>query len=251
MIIAICGLQGSGKDTIGSYLINTYGFTKLSFAGVLKDIVGILFGWDRKMLEGATKESREWREQVDPWWSQKLGIENLTPRYVLQYFGTDLFRSHFHPDIWVIAVERQLSQYANCVITDCRFPNEISMLRAAGATVIKITRGELPEWYEPYLLKQTEKPDGVHPSEYMWIRESFDYELENNSTIEDLELRVNAILTNGSETNTTNVTNLTNQVKAICLENNIELSNDDILLSRKYAHAYAQSGLKMFRHMDF
>ena len=208
MIIAICGLQGSGKDTIGSYLINSYGFTKLSFAGVLKDIVSVLFGWDREMLEGATKKSREWREQVDPWWSQKLGIENLTPRYVLQYFGTDLFRNHFHPDIWVIAVERQLSKYTNCVITDCRFPNEIAMLRTAGATIIKVTRGELPSWYEPYASGKTEKPDGIHPSEYMWIRESFDYELENNSTIEDLELRVNGILANGSGTNsTTNTSN--------------------------------------------
>jgi hypothetical protein len=103
MIIAICGLQGSGKDTIGSYLINKYDFTKLSFAGILKDIVAILFGWDREMLEGATKESRDWREGVDSWWSEKLQIPNLSPRYVLQYFGTDLFRNHFHPDIWVIS----------------------------------------------------------------------------------------------------------------------------------------------------
>ena len=56
MIIAICGLQGSGKDTVGHYLINKYSFTKLSFAGVLKDIVGILFGWEREMLEGATHD---------------------------------------------------------------------------------------------------------------------------------------------------------------------------------------------------
>ncbi len=244
MIIAICGLQGSGKDTIGSYLINTYGFKKLSFAGVLKDIVGILFGWDREMLEGATKESREWREQVDPWWSQKLGIPNLTPRYVLQYFGTDLFRTYFHSDIWVIAVERQLSKYTNCVITDCRFPNEIAMLRAAGATVIKITRGELPAWYEPYVSGQTDKPEGVHPSEYMWIRNKFDYELENNSSIEDLETRVDAILANGLVTIEKFNTNIQNE-SYVC-------SSDEQLLARKYAHAHAQSsGLKMFRHMDF
>ncbi len=234
MIIAICGLQGSGKDTIGSYLINSYGFTKLSFAGVLKDIVAILFGWDRTMLEGATPESREWREQVDPWWSEKLGIVNLTPRYVLQYFGTDLFRTHFHPDIWVIAVERQLSKYTNCVITDCRFPNEFEMLCSSGATVIKITRGELPNWYEPYVSGLIEKPDGIHPSEYMWVKSKFDYELENNSTITDLEIKVDSILENGlfikSESN-----------KFI-------RSNDDLLLRRKYTHS---SGLKMFRHLDF
>lgn len=242
MIIAICGLQGSGKDTIGSYLINTYGFTKLSFAGVLKDIVSILFGWDRTMLEGATQESRAWREQVDPWWSEKLGISNLTPRYVLQYFGTDLFRTHFHQDIWVIAVERQLAKYPNCVITDCRFPNEIAMLRASGATVIKVTRGNLPEWYEPYLSGQIETPQCVHPSEYMWIKSQFDYELENNTTIGDLETRVDAILAFG--------TNIVESTPDTCIEDvdDYVYSSDEQLLRRKYAHSL---GLKMFRHLDF
>jgi hypothetical protein len=194
MIITICGLQGSGKDTIGSYLINKYGFTKLSFAGVLKDIVAILFGWDREMLEGSTKESREWREQIDPWWSKKLGIAKLTPRYVLQYFGTELFRNHFHPDIWVISVERQLSKYTNCVITDCRFPNEIEMLQSYGAKTIKITRGILPEWYQLYESGEIDKPDGIHPSEYLWIKTKFDYQIENNSTINDLENYIDLIM---------------------------------------------------------
>ena len=238
MIIAICGLQGSGKDTIGSYLINTYGFKKLSFAGVLKDIVSILFGWDRTMLEGATPESRAWREQVDPWWGEKLGIVNLTPRYVLQYFGTDLFRTHFHQDIWVIAVERQLAQYTNCVITDCRFPNEIEMLRESGATVIKVTRGTLPEWYVQYESGQIEKPDQVHPSEFMWIKSKFDFELENNTTIRDLEMQVDGIL--GTDINKTNS----------CIEDVDDYvhSNDEQLLRRKYTNS---AGLKMFKHLDF
>lgn len=228
MIIAICGLQGSGKDTIGSYLINTHGFTKLSFAGVLKDIVAVLFGWDREMLEGATSESREWRETVDPWWSKKLNMDNLTPRYVLQFFGTELFRTHFHPDIWVIAVERQLSKYPNCVITDCRFPNEVDMLRTAGALVIKITRGTLPDWYEPYKSGLIEKPENIHPSEYMWIKSQFNYELENNSTIKDLEDKVKKILSN-------------EEIAGYVF------SDDDALLRRKYSNSF---GLKLLRHLD-
>ena len=194
MIIAICGLQGSGKDTIGSYLINKYGFTKLSFAGVLKDIIAILFGWDREMLEGSSNESRKWREQIDSWWSEKLQIPKLTPRYVLQYFGTDLFRNHFHQDIWVISVERQLSKYSNCVITDCRFPNEINMLQSNGAKIIKITRGILPEWYQLYESGKIDKPDDIHPSEYLWIKTKFDYQIENNSKINDLENCIDLIM---------------------------------------------------------
>lgn len=187
MIIGICGLQGSGKDTVGSILVNKYGFKKLSYAGVLKDIVSVLFGWDREMLEGATQESRKWREQVDEWWSVRLNMPNLTPRFVLQYFGTDLFRNHFHNEIWIAAVERQLSKYQNVVITDCRFPNEIEILRKYNATIIKITRGELPKWYLDYEEEIIEKPVDIHPSEYMWIKEKFDYEINNNGSIEDLE----------------------------------------------------------------
>ena len=39
MIIGICGLQGSGKDTLAQILIDKYNFEKLSFASKLKDIV--------------------------------------------------------------------------------------------------------------------------------------------------------------------------------------------------------------------
>jgi hypothetical protein len=186
MIIGICGLQGSGKDTIGNILVEKYGFVQLSFAKILKDIISVLFGWDRNLIEGSTEESRKWREQVDKWWATRLSIPNLTPRYILQFFGTELFRNHFHPDIWVAAVERQLSIYPNVVITDCRFPNEISMLKSSGTKFIKVTRGELPEWYNNYVLDPNQIPENIHPSEYLWINNHFDFTTENNGTIEEL-----------------------------------------------------------------
>ena len=65
MIIGICGFIGSGKDTIADYLVNLHGFRRESFANSLKDAVAQIFGWDRIMLEGRTKQSREWREQRD------------------------------------------------------------------------------------------------------------------------------------------------------------------------------------------
>ena len=67
MIIGVCGFIGSGKDTIADYLTNFHGFRRESFANSLKDAVSMVFGWDRTMLEGRTKQAREWREQVDPW----------------------------------------------------------------------------------------------------------------------------------------------------------------------------------------
>ena len=54
MIIGICGLIGSGKDTIADYLVTNYNFKKLSFADKLKDSVATMFDWDRELLDGKT-----------------------------------------------------------------------------------------------------------------------------------------------------------------------------------------------------
>ena len=96
-IIGICGpLIGHGKDSAAGFLI-AEGYQRISFAGVLKDACANIFGWDRVLLEGNTPESRAFREMPDEWWSKRLDIPNFTPRYALQYVGTDVLRTHFHP----------------------------------------------------------------------------------------------------------------------------------------------------------
>jgi len=148
MIIGICGLIGSGKDTIADYLQNIHQFRRESFAHALKDAVAQVFGWDRDLLEGRTKESRAWREQVDPWWAQRLKMPHLTPRHVLQVWGTEVARRSFHDDIWIAALENKLRKTTDdVVISDCRFPNEIKSIRRAGGIVIRVVRGPEPEWY--------------------------------------------------------------------------------------------------------
>jgi hypothetical protein len=193
-IIGICGFQGSGKDTLADILVTKYGYTKLSFAGVLKDIVAILFDWDRDLVEGSTPESRKWRETIDPWWAEKLNMPNLTPRLVLQLIGTDVFRNHFHPNIWVTCVERKLKKYPKVVITDCRFPNEIQVLRDNGAKIIKIFRNEIPQLYTDIKLDKIEPPKDLHPSEWKWIKSNEDLIIMNNSTIEDLEEKIKLVI---------------------------------------------------------
>ena len=193
-IIAICGFQGSGKDTLANILTKNYGYKKLSFGSTVKDVASIIFNWDRKMLEGDTKESREWREKVDVWWSNKLGINNLTPRYILQHVGTDLFRNHFHKDIWINCLEKKLLDYDKVVITDCRFPNELKTLNKYNATIIQIYRGNLPEWFNDVKLGKREPPKELHESETSWIKEPFDYIIKNNGTIIELENEIKNII---------------------------------------------------------
>jgi hypothetical protein len=196
MIIGICGLIGSGKDTIADYLQNIHQFRRESFAHTLKDAVAQVFGWDRELLEGRTKESRAWREQVDPWWAERLGMPNLTPRWVLQYWGTEVARRSFHDDIWIAALENKLRKTTDdVVISDCRFPNEIKSIKRAGGIVIRVVRGPEPEWYNA-ALSVNRGPDGnitwatskrileqanVHASETAWVGTEFDAVIDNNA----------------------------------------------------------------------
>jgi hypothetical protein len=140
-LIAFTGSAGSGKDTAAGFLIAEKGYEKLSFAGTLKDALAAIFGWQRDMLEGSTLASREWREQPDEWWSSALG-RIITPRKMLQEWGTDVGRNAFHSDIWILSAQRQILQNPNkkYVITDCRFENEARALKALGGKLIGIRR---------------------------------------------------------------------------------------------------------------
>lgn len=207
MILGVTGFIGSGKDTIADYLCTFHGFKRLSFAGSLKDAVANVFGWDREMLEGTTKSSREWREQRDDWWSNRLGKE-ITPRWVLQYWGTEVCRNGFHQDIWVASVENKLRTATdNIVITDCRFSNEVIAIKNAGGITCRVQRGPKPEWYEDAvnlnkgpsqigwaIAKDKLNKLGVHASEYSSVGLDYDFYIENNGTVSDLHDKIQSII---------------------------------------------------------
>jgi hypothetical protein len=200
MILGICGLIGAGKDTIADYLVNIHEFKRESFATTLKDAVAHVFGWDRELLEGRTKQSRAWREQRDEWWSARLGMD-ITPRWVLQFWGTEVARRSFHDDIWIASLENKLrNSRDDVVISDCRFPNEIKAIKAAGGIVVRVVRGAEPEWYEA-AVSRNRGPNGntnwalsgrrleqlgVHASETAWVGTKFNAVLDNNGTLDDL-----------------------------------------------------------------
>ena len=202
MIIGVVGLIGAGKDTIADYLVNVHEFRRDSFAATLKDAVAAVFGWDRVMLEGRTKSSREWREQPDPWWSQRLGRE-ITPRWILQYWGTEVCRRGFHDDIWIASLENKLrSSQDHVVISDCRFTNEIAAIKQAGGIITWVHRGNLPDWFDIAIRANRGdnvainemKIRGIHASEWAWIGTDFDHEFDNNGTLDQLYQQISDLL---------------------------------------------------------
>lgn len=202
-IIGICGFIGSGKDTAADYLVNFHGFRRESFAASLKDAVAAVFGWDRELLEGRTKQAREWREQVDTWWAARLDMPNLTPRWVLQYWGTEVCRRSFHDSIWIASLEARLRNAKDSiVISDCRFPNEIAAIRSAGGAVVWIQRGPLPNWYDLALSANSgDLSDqillndmNIHASETAWVGTVFDHIISNDASVDELYSKLNALV---------------------------------------------------------
>lgn len=206
MIVGLLGFIGSGKGTVASTLVEDYNFRQDSFASSLKDACAAIFGWPRNMLEGDTKESREWREIVDTWWANKLGIENFSPRYALQIMGTDVLRNHFNQDLWFLTVENRIRQNPNqhVVISDVRFPNEIDFIRKQGGILIQINRGAAPVWYETAIMANkgnsiarevmTKTYSSAHFSEWAWVGANVDFQINNNSTVDYLDSQIEDII---------------------------------------------------------
>ena len=198
-IIGLSGYAGSGKSTVSSYLVNEHGATRVSFAGALKDITATLFGWDRDMVEGATPQSRAWRDTPDVFWSPVFG-KDITPRYMLQFMGTEVMRNSLHRDIWVqVALNkiRMLPENSLVVVDDVRFVNERNALRDAGAVFWQISRLGHPtlEHRDIYnaamdgtLASREYTPPTLHPSEWDWMKDDTtkDIHILNTTSFDEL-----------------------------------------------------------------
>lgn len=202
-IIGFCGLIGSGKDSAADYLCNNYGFVRDSFAASLKDAVAMVFGWDRTLLDGRTSEAREWREKIDTWWAKRLNLPHLTPRWVLQQWGTEVIRVAFHDDIWIASMEARLQRSdTHTVISDVRFPNEITAIRRAGGRIYRVQRGADPYWLT--LAERANNGDTkslaqlnamkIHASERAWAGYPMDGFIENNGTLDEFHEKIKQLV---------------------------------------------------------
>lgn len=217
------------------------------FADKLKDIVCLLIGCTREQLEDPEFKEKELGEEWKIYYANKqqriftnredvldfhgefikVKEEILTPRKLLQLFGTQIGRELIHPQIWCNSLFSDYKKYKyaeaangevknkplyklpNWIITDMRFPNEVKAVKDRGGITIRVNR--LTELRYPELwirfqsqnkidswddyLKSIEKFDKVyHSSETSLDNTEFDYVIDNNSDIPSLIEKVKEIL---------------------------------------------------------
>lgn len=186
-IIGLKGKSGAGKDTVGNYLFQRCdrSFKKLALADPLKEIISIITGWSMHMIRGESSESRYFRETVI---HPEFG---MTCREMLQHVGTELFRNHFDPDMWVKIARRRIleavKENRHVVVTDIRFDNEAKMILDLGGEIWTIERD----------VDSSQVSISEAASQHISERE-FEVEgektIKNNGTIEELYAKINDLL---------------------------------------------------------
>lgn len=170
---------GRGKDTSADFALaylkkKGYPCRKDAFAYSLKEGIGrLVFGFDDEQLYGKRKEVK------DEFWG-------FTPRWALQQAGTEAMRNNLNYDIWAKTVARRALKDPESfiIISDVRFLNETKIVKELGGYLVKCNR-EIPYF--------NERDD--HISEMALASfEGWDFELNNNGTIADLEETVQALL---------------------------------------------------------
>lgn len=181
--IALCGLAGSGKDTVADLLCTHAGFRRLAFADTLRAEVADAFGLDPVYLTArATKDTPmpalalaraplTFRNAVltnamasgETFHPLQPAIDApRSPRQIMQWWGTE-YRRAADPDYWVQQMRNRVNYLRarlgehRIVITDLRFPNEADYIRTtAGAQIWRITR--------PGIDTPAASGEGTHPS---------------------------------------------------------------------------------------
>lgn len=191
LLIGICGRKRHGKDSVGRILRDTHGFRLTAFADPVKRVAMDVYGlsWEQCYGDGPEKEA------VDPNWG-------LSPRVIMQRIGTEVGRS-IHPDTWVKHTLDNIRSAADgegfverddvgrrfnripptvastlWVVTDVRFPNEATAIRAAGGRVVKVVRPSLGV------------PTDEHPSETSVDLIDADVNIVNDGTLDTLRDKV-------------------------------------------------------------
>jgi len=175
-VLGMMGKKRSGKDTFAVRLIEQHGFTKVSLADPLREML--------KALDPIVDCGNGYGALESVWLTDVLGDEDdwevakelPEVRRLMQRIGTEAGRNVLGDDIWTNAAQRTIRDIDGpVVITDVRFPNEFNLVEEIlDGWTVRITRPSLPVGVD------------LHPSETALDDTYPRYEIINDGTVADL-----------------------------------------------------------------
>ena len=171
MKIALIGRMRSGKDTVGRYLVNRYGFTRYALGDGVRFLCKILY--PDIVVQGK-------------------------PRYLYQTVGQAM--REIDPDVWIKYMSRNIERdnLENIVVTDVRQPNEFDTLRQAGFYMVRVNARHLTRINRLGACGDAfTKAEMNHETESYVDSFAVDYELYNDGNLDDLYQQTEQLLRGG------------------------------------------------------
>lgn len=164
-LIGLTGKKFHGKDTVAGIIAMNNAVMLLSFASPIKKAISIIHEIPEEILSDS-----KLKETVLPQWGK-------SPRELLQWLGTDIYRNQFSKDIWLKNMEMRIRKYEDfpIVVTDVRFDNEAKLIHKLGGSVWRIDASERI------------KSDDKHESENGIDDSLVDLTIYNNGNVDELK----------------------------------------------------------------
>ena len=176
-IIAICGTKRSGKDVLANHIVNKYGYTKLSFAEPLKELVKQLFNFSDEQV-GLINGNNDEKDTIDERWG-------LSPRKALQFIGTEVLQHKIQElipnigrDYFANILLSKIEDNKTYVISDLRFIHEYEKIKHLDIDIIKVIRPSITNGIGEQNFEQ-------HLSEVENLYIPCNKEIINDGTLED------------------------------------------------------------------
>lgn len=135
-VIGITGKKQTGKSTFANAIQQVHGNTaRYAFAKPLKEVCHTLFGGTEDNWYG------DFKTQHLESWEGKLPF-TPTPRKIMQFVGTEMFRHTLHNDFWLHVARRYIDDmyiaegFDLLIVDDVRFDNEAVFLHTTYKTAI-------------------------------------------------------------------------------------------------------------------
>ncbi len=207
MFIGISGFLKSGKSEVAQMIMKFFpekNFELVGFSKSLKQMAAIFLGMKEEDFEDQNVKAnlfihvgtfkKRWRKDFGRRHSETLyetvdtnGYPEhswISVRVFLQDFGTDTVRARF-PNAWINTLGNKYDDLylpfdggtPNWIVPDCRFANEALAIREREGFIIRINRKGC-------------KATSNHASENEMTNYNFDAVINNDGSLQDLELKV-------------------------------------------------------------
>jgi hypothetical protein len=180
-LIAVCGEAQHGKDTVSLMIAEMFYYKKIAFADPLKKMMYALNPYV-VLPDGTLIRLAKLVDEIG-WDGAKKHPE---VRRLLQYFGTEVMREYYGPNVWIDLARKEVNKYDKAIISDLRFPGqagedgaEEGYVRSEGGLIIKIVRP-----------KYDNGVDKTHASESLLSQIKEDHLVVNDGSVRELSEKI-------------------------------------------------------------